>query len=287
MNQSFDELYDVRATLANPVLLSFIEADKHVTEMRSARALPSIAVKGGEFPINDMKIDEEEGLVFIGTGVPYSIFQNTSSGLRGHVMVYRIVKEDLKGDGKPGALPPYRLEEVTRVGFSFGVQCVAWDRSRRCVAVGFSMGLISYYSFKSGNSLVYAGEQDYHTDVIVDMKFVHRERKLFLEYEMETLLVAISQGSRCTIVDMKDGGVISQVAKAANGARLVSSVVDVMDSILVLGTDQGSILTYDITSTTPEHLATLTFNHATSYDVSFVFSFFTSTIMLTSFALLA
>jgi len=33
-----------------------------------------------------------------------------------------------------------------------------------------------------------------------------------------------------------------------------------------LGTDQGSILTYDITSTTPEHIATLTFNHANSYD---------------------
>lgn len=250
------------------MLLSYLEVDKHVPEMRSGRSLASISVCNAEFPINDMKVDEEEGLVFVATGAPYSIFQNTSSQVRGYATVYRIVSEDLKGDLKPGALPPYRLQEVTKLGFTFGVQAIAWDRSRRCVAIGFSMGLISYYSFASGSNLVYVGEQDYHTDVVTDLKFVARERKLFLEYEVQMLLVAVSQGSRVSIVDMKDGGMICQVAKAANGARLVSAAVDVMDSILIVGTEQGSILSYDITATTPQLLSTLSFNHATTTNVS-------------------
>lgn len=276
MNKSFLELNKVRATLFNPIVLSYLEVDKNIKEMRSGHSLASIPIRPNpsaiannkELPINDIKIDEEEGLVFVATGLPYSIFQNTSSQLRGFVSIYRIVYEELRGDSKPGSLPPYQLQEITKVGFTFGVQTVAWDRTRRCVAIGFSMGLISYYSFVSGNSLVYVGEQDYHTDVITDMKFITRERKLFLEYEIQMLLVAVSQGSRVTIVDMKDGGVICQVAKAFNGAKLVSSAVDVMDSILILGTEQGSVLAYDITATTPQHIATLVFNHATTTNVS-------------------
>lgn len=223
----------------------FIEVEQYVgaNNVRKLHQLDPILANQNRvsLPVNSVCMDQTEKLLFVGSGLGYSILQNASSNVRGSLTVYKINDPDEIPLHVHGTASRQDCVECCSLQFSFGVNSVAWDPYRRCVAVGLTIGLVGYYQLSEDcSTLTYAGELDYHQDNIIDMEMVIIDKE---DYAQQYLHIAVSRGGRATMVDMEHGRQTFQLAKA--GCQIVSKAFDFIDQVAYFGTDVGSVVVFN------------------------------------------
>eukprot|EP01039_Chlorochromonas_danica_P005047 gene5047-5541_t len=256
LQNMLNELQTVPAVHSSAFFQHFIEVEQFVGvgNVRKLHQLPPILTNQNRvsLPVNSVCMDQDEKLLFVGCGLGYSFLQNASFNvIRGSLTVYKV---------HPDKTPIH--VECCSMQFCYGVNSVAWDSYRRCLAVGLTTGLIGYYQLSEDcSTLTYAGELEYHQDNIIGMEMAIVDLKRLEGYVQQYLHIAVSRGGRATMVDMECGAQTFQLAKA--GCQIVSMAFDFIDQVAYFGTDVGRVMVFN----TEENNTNLLFEIPIMHDV--------------------